>query len=67
MSPEKERIMHQNRNFVFETLANEPNRKWESIHWMSPKEGAALARRTQRPLFVEMIVGRLADASSDVC
>jgi len=65
--PEKQKLFQHNREFVFETLRNEPNRKWELIHWMTPEEGAEYARRTQKPLFIETIVGRLADASSDVC
>lgn len=50
------------------TLQNEPARKWLEIPWIySAKDAVALARSSKKPLFIELIVGRLADATSDVC
>lgn len=50
------------------TLAQEPLQKWNQIRWCSsPAEAARLARQQRKPLFIEMIVGRMGRAESGVC
>jgi len=50
------------------TLAQEPLQKWNQIRWCSsPAEAARLARQQRKPLFIEMVVGRMGRAESDVC
>eukprot|EP00028_Trichosphaerium_sp_Am-I-7-wt_P003568 CAMPEP_0168530554 /NCGR_PEP_ID=MMETSP0405-20121227/14755_1 /TAXON_ID=498012 /ORGANISM="Trichosphaerium sp, Strain Am-I-7 wt" /LENGTH=226 /DNA_ID=CAMNT_0008554855 /DNA_START=3 /DNA_END=683 /DNA_ORIENTATION=- len=49
-------------------LKNEPLQRWNLIKWaQSPAQAVALAQRLQKPIFVEIVVGRLADQNSNVC
>eukprot|EP01102_Stenamoeba_stenopodia_P020914 TRINITY_DN8303_c0_g1_i2.p1 TRINITY_DN8303_c0_g1~~TRINITY_DN8303_c0_g1_i2.p1 ORF type:complete len:238 (+),score=57.40 TRINITY_DN8303_c0_g1_i2:79-792(+) len=49
-------------------LANEPNQHWLKINWVeTPAKARGLAFRTKKPLFIELVVGRLADKNSNVC
>jgi hypothetical protein len=55
-------------DFFIRTLSNEPNQKWLEIPWVtSAADAVALAKQTRKPIFVEIIVGRYADKSSEVC
>jgi len=38
-----------------------------NIHWCSIDEALLKAKREQKPLFLEIVVGRMADPSSNVC
>ena len=47
-------------------LEREPQRLWEQIPWMrDPAEVRSLAAETGQPILVEVVVGRLAEASND--
>ena len=51
-----------------ETLAREPEQRWLRINWaQSPQAAAEMARRTGKPIFVELVVGRYGRDTSQVC
>jgi hypothetical protein len=61
-------ISDKQRSFFLRTLAKEPQMKWEQINWCSsPQEAMSRAQATGKPIFIEIIVGRLADKTSQVC
>jgi hypothetical protein len=45
--------------FFLEALERENAQKWQNIKWRSVEEAVREAQSSQRPIFVEMIVGRL--------
>ena len=56
------------KDYFMAALAREPEQKWNRIRWCaSTAEAAQLARQQRKPLFIEMIVGRMGRATSGVC
>ena len=56
------------KDYFMNALAQEPQQKWNRIQWCaSTAPGAQRAREQRKPLFIEMIVGRMGRASSGVC
>ena len=37
------------------------------INWTTPQEGARLARQQCKPIFMEIVVGRLGNSAFPVC
>jgi hypothetical protein len=58
----------QKRDEFLRTMAEEPLRKWEAVEWIrDPAEAKRRSTSENKPIFVELIVGRLADKDSTVC
>jgi len=58
----------QKTSFFMECLAREPDQKWNQIHWTeSVDQAMSLAQRCQKPIFIEMVVGRMGQKDSKVC
>jgi len=58
----------QKTSFFMECLAREPDQKWNQIHWTdSVDQAMSLAQRFQKPIFIEMVVGRMGQKDSKVC
>jgi hypothetical protein len=56
------------KDYFMSALAREPEQRWNQIRWCATTaEAAARARQQRRPLFIEMIVGRMGRATSNVC
>ena len=56
------------KDYFMAALAREPEQRWTQIHWCaSTAQAAQLARQLRKPLFIEMIVGRMGRATSGVC
>jgi len=48
-------------------VRQEPEKSWLKINWKSPQEGARLAKQLSKPIFLEMVVGRMGNTNSAVC
>jgi len=54
--------------FVVAALAREPEQKWKDIHWcLSISDALSKAQLQDKPIFLEMVVGRLGQKESQVC
>lgn len=54
--------------FALNALKNESFQKWLQIRWCtSAEEAVKQATARNRPIFVEIVVGRLADKTSNIC
>jgi len=54
--------------FFISTLAREPQQKWNEIHWReSVDQALSDAKTCGKPIFIEMVVGRLGEKTSKVC
>jgi len=57
----------QNLKFFTAVLDREPEKKWQQIKWRTPQEAIQLSKVHGKPLFMEIVVGRLRNSSSAVC
>jgi len=54
--------------FFINSMAKEPQRKWEQIQWRSSIDTAISdAEKLKKPIFIELVVGRLGQKESTVC
>jgi len=54
--------------FFMECLSREPQENWKKIHWVdSPATAKNLSSQRNKPIFLEMVVGRMGEKSAKVC